>query len=61
MPPIHTGETINRLLEQTGVSTTPGTVYGQAGEGYLRISLGTATDRVEEAMRRIVEWVKIKA
>ncbi len=50
-----------RLLEQTGVSTTPGVVYGQAGEGYLRISLGTPTNRIEEAMRRIVQWVQIKA
>jgi LL-diaminopimelate aminotransferase len=51
----------NRLLEQTGVSTTPGVVYGQAGEGYLRISLGTPTDRIQEAMQRVVEWVNIKA
>lgn len=50
-----------RMLEETGVSTTPGVVYGQAGEGYLRISLVTPTDRIEEAMRRIVEWVQIKA
>lgn len=50
-----------RMLEQTGVSTTPGVIYGNAGEGYLRISLGTATDRIQEAMQRVVEWVKIKA
>lgn len=47
----------SRLLEQTGVSVTPGVIYGQAGEGYLRISLGTPTDRVQEAMRRVIEWV----
>lgn len=46
-----------RLLEKTGVSTTPGVVYGQFGEGYLRISLGTATDRIREAVRRIAAWV----
>lgn len=49
-------EFCTRLLEQTGVSTTPGVVYGQSGEGYLRISLGTATDRIAEAMRRLVAW-----
>ncbi len=54
-------EFCDKLLEETGVSTTPGVVYGQAGDGYLRISLGTPTDRIEEAMRRLVEWVKIKA
>ncbi len=48
----------NAMLEETGVSTTPGIVYGKYGEGYLRVSLGTATDRIREAMRRIVDWVR---
>jgi LL-diaminopimelate aminotransferase len=47
----------SRLLEETGVSTTPGVVYGQYGEGYLRISLGTATDRIQEAVARVAKWV----
>lgn len=51
----------DRLLVETGVSTTPGVVYGDYGEGYLRISLGTATPRIEEAMHRLMEWVKAKA
>lgn len=50
-----------QLLEETGVSITPGIVYGQAGEGYLRVSLGTPTERIKEAMRRLAEWTKIKA
>jgi LL-diaminopimelate aminotransferase len=48
----------SRLLEETGISTTPGVVYGQHGEGYLRVSLGTATDRIREAMNRLMEWKK---
>lgn len=48
----------NRLLEETGVSTTPGVVYGTFGEGYLRISLGTPTHLISEAMRRLVNWTK---
>ena len=44
------------LLEETGVSTTPGVVYGPHGEGYLRVSLGTPADRIEEAMKRLVKW-----
>ena len=51
----------SRLLEETGVSTTPGTVYGHQGEGYLRISLGTATERMREAIDRIVHWAAIRA
>ncbi|MDZ4159421.1 MAG: aminotransferase class I/II-fold pyridoxal phosphate-dependent enzyme [Anaerolineaceae bacterium] len=48
----------DRLLRQTGVSTTPGVVYGAYGEGFLRISLGTPTPRIEEAMSRMCEWMK---
>ncbi|MBN2258425.1 MAG: aminotransferase class I/II-fold pyridoxal phosphate-dependent enzyme [Anaerolineaceae bacterium] len=48
----------SRLLDDTGVSTTPGVVYGQHGEGYLRISLGTATDRLREAVARMADWVQ---
>ncbi len=54
-------EFCNRMLEEIGVSTTPGIVYGQYGEGYLRVSLGTATDRIMEAMQRVVDWMKVKA
>jgi len=46
------------LLEATGVSTTPGVVYGPHGEGYLRVSLGTPADRIREAMERLVKWSK---
>ena len=48
----------SQMLEETGVSTTPGAIYGEYGEGYLRISLGTPTTRVDEAMGRIVNWLK---
>jgi len=47
-----------RMLEETGVSTTPGVVYGKYGEGYLRISLGIATPQIKEAMDRLVHWMK---
>jgi LL-diaminopimelate aminotransferase len=45
-----------QMLEETGVSTTPGIVYGDCGEGYVRISLGTPTPRIREAMQRIIAW-----
>ena len=41
------------LLEQAGVSITPGTAFGDHGEGYVRISLGMATERIQEAMDRM--------
>ena len=48
----------SRLLEETGISATPGIVYGDYGEGYMRFSLGTATEKVEEAMQRFTKWVE---
>ena len=44
------------LLQATGVSLTPGTVFGKSGEGYARISLGAANERIEEGMGRFTEW-----
>lgn len=44
------------LLEGVGVSVTPGRVFGPSGKGYIRVSLGTPTDRVREAMARVKEW-----
>ncbi|KAA3647771.1 MAG: aminotransferase class I/II-fold pyridoxal phosphate-dependent enzyme [Chloroflexi bacterium] len=50
-----------RMLEETGVSMTPGNVFGAHGEGYLRISLVTTLERIEEGMGRVVDWLKVKA
>ena len=48
----------DELLEETGVSLTPGIVYGKHGEGFIRVSLGTATPEVISAMDRIKSWMK---
>jgi len=48
----------SKLLDDTGVSTTPGSIYGKFGEGYLRISLGLATHRLQEGMQRFTEWMR---
>lgn len=41
------------ILEKTGVIITPGLGYGQAGEGYFRISLTVDQKRMKEAFERI--------
>jgi LL-diaminopimelate aminotransferase len=46
-----------RLLEEARVSVTPGTVFGQYGEGHVRISVGLATDRIREAMGRLIDFM----
>ncbi|MFL5798512.1 MAG: LL-diaminopimelate aminotransferase [Actinomycetota bacterium] len=45
------------LLDRGGVVVAPGLGYGQGGEGYVRISLTVADDRLAEAMDRIAEAV----
>jgi aspartate/methionine/tyrosine aminotransferase len=47
-----------RMLEQTGVATTPGTDFDQnRGKAYMRFSFSGETDDVVEAMRRLREWM----
>ena len=48
------------LLDETGVSATPGIVYGQYGEGYIRISLCSKKEVLEKAMRRLATWSQSK-
>ena len=45
------------LLDRAGVVVAPGLGYGANGEGYVRISLTVADDRLSEAMDRIAEAV----
>jgi LL-diaminopimelate aminotransferase len=45
------------LLDRGGVVVAPGLGYGRGGEGYVRISLTVADDRLAEAMDRIAEAV----
>jgi LL-diaminopimelate aminotransferase len=42
-----------RLLDEAAVIVTPGNGYGPHGEGYVRLSLTLADDRVDEGLRRI--------
>lgn len=45
----------DRLLEEADLFITPGTVFGTAGEGYIRISLCVSLTDLEAAHRRIIE------
>jgi len=45
-----------RLLDDTGVVVTPGIGYGQYGEGYIRLSVTTPDERVDEGLRRLSSW-----
>jgi LL-diaminopimelate aminotransferase len=49
-----------KLIDDIGVVVTPGTGYGPSGEGYIRISLTTPDDRLQEGLARLEEWYKKK-
>jgi LL-diaminopimelate aminotransferase len=48
-----------QVLEQADVVVTPGAAYGPSGEGYVRMSLTLPDARLEEAVRRIEERVRL--
>ena len=42
-----------RVLEESGVVVSPGSGFGEYGEGFFRISLTAPDERIEEAVERI--------
>jgi LL-diaminopimelate aminotransferase len=44
-------------LENARVSLTPGTLFGQGGEGFLRISITAPEEKIAEAVRRLADWM----
>ncbi len=43
----------SRLISETGIVTTPGSGFGAAGEGYIRMTLTVSVDRLQEALCRM--------
>ena len=50
------GDFAARLIEECAVVVTPGRGYGVNGEGYVRLSVTIADDRMEEGLRRLRDW-----
>ena len=50
-------EFVERLLEQKHTVVAPGTAFGTAGEGYIRLSYATSEEKIREGMQRIAEFV----
>ncbi|KPU62877.1 aromatic amino acid aminotransferase [Thermococcus sp. EP1] len=48
------------MIKEAKVVLVPGSAFGQAGEGYIRISYATAYEKLEEAMDRIEKVLKDK-
>ena len=50
-----------RLIEATGVVVTPGASYGDAGEGYIRISLTLPDEQLEVGLDRLSRFARGEA
>ncbi|KUH32403.1 aromatic amino acid aminotransferase [Thermococcus celericrescens] len=48
------------MLKEARVAVVPGSAFGNAGEGYIRISYATAYEQLEEAMDRMEKVLKEK-
>jgi LL-diaminopimelate aminotransferase len=53
-------EFTTELLDKASVAVTPGTGYGSAGEGYIRLSLTLPDDRLDEGISRLLKWHRAK-
>jgi LL-diaminopimelate aminotransferase len=62
VPDGHTSETFTELvLEEAGVVVSPGPSFGPSGEGYVRVSLTVADERLQEAASRIATSLRVGA
>lgn len=48
------------MLKEAKVAVVPGSAFGKAGEGYIRISYATAYEKLEEAMDRMEKVLREK-
>jgi aminotransferase len=46
------------LLRSEGVAVVPGSVFGEGGEGHLRVSYATSMRDLKTAMDRIADFVE---
>jgi len=53
----NSSEAAVRLIDEAGVGTAPGTAFGAAGEGFVRVCHARSADSLAEAMARIVRFL----
>lgn len=51
-------EFCERLLDEQNVACVPGNAFGDAGEGYIRVSYAYSIDEIKKALERITEFMK---
>ena len=45
------------LVKEEKVAVVPGSAFGEAGEGYVRISYAASMETIEEALKRMARFV----
>jgi aspartate/methionine/tyrosine aminotransferase len=51
-------ELSDRLLSEAGVAVLPGTAFGDAGKGFIRLAYTQSEDVLKEGLRRMGEFVR---
>ncbi len=51
-------EFCERLLKEEKVACVPGTAFGEAGEGFIRISYAYSIEHIKEALKRMEHFLK---
>jgi len=55
---LHSATLCERILKEASVAVTPGSAFGQAGEGHIRISYAASRETITEGVRRIGEVLR---
>ncbi|HZC29897.1 MAG TPA: pyridoxal phosphate-dependent aminotransferase [Gaiellaceae bacterium] len=61
---LHAGDSArvaDRFLYDAGVAVLAGTAFGEAGEGYLRLSYANSLANIRMAVERIAQWARSAA
>ncbi|MDQ6879431.1 MAG: pyridoxal phosphate-dependent aminotransferase [Candidatus Dormibacteraeota bacterium] len=51
-------ELADRLLSVAGVAVLPGTAFGQAGKGYIRLAYTQSEDELKRGLKQIADFIK---
>jgi aspartate/methionine/tyrosine aminotransferase len=47
-----------RLVDEANVGLAPGTAFGEAGSGFMRLCFASSAERMSEATDRLVGWLR---
>lgn len=55
---LSSSQLVEELLKKKGVCATPGTAFGETGEGHIRFSYATSVEIIERAMDLLAEFIE---